>query len=195
MSSHSTLGGGNSEPDLHSPELFQDAVSFATRAHRHQIRKDGRTPYIAHPMRVALTVRVHFGCNDPLALLAALLHDTIEDTTTNYDDLAGRFGVAVADCVAALTKNMSLPEAQREASYDAQLAAAPWQARLVKLADQFDNVSDLPSMPEDKRREHIRKTLDRCARALGMVAKERATNADLERAAAALEARMAAGVK
>jgi guanosine-3',5'-bis(diphosphate) 3'-pyrophosphohydrolase len=194
MISETTASSAHGEPDLSDPRFFQDAVSFATRAHRHQIRKDGRTPYIAHPMRVALTIRVHFGCDDPLALLAALLHDTIEDTTTNYDDLADRFGTRVADCVAALTKNMALPEALRESSYDARLADAPWQARLVKLADQFDNVSDLPSMPEDKRREHIRKTLDRCARALAMVAHERATNADLDRAAMALEARIAAGV-
>ncbi len=176
---------------LTSPRLWQDAVSFAARAHRNQIRKDGRTPYFAHPVRVALTVRVVFGCDDPVALLAALLHDTIEDTTTDYDDIADRFGAEVATCVATLTKNMALPESPREAAYDAQLAAGPWQARLVKLADQFDNLSDVPTMPEEKRREHVHKTIDRCHRALAMVASERATIASIDRAASALEELMA----
>ena len=106
------------------------------------MRKDGETPYIAHPFRVAMTVRDVFGIDDPVALAAALLHDVIEDTTADYDDVHAEFGTEVADVVAALTKDMRRPEAQREAEYDRQLAAAPWQARVVKLADVYDNVSD-----------------------------------------------------
>jgi guanosine-3',5'-bis(diphosphate) 3'-pyrophosphohydrolase len=93
-------------------------------------------------MRVALTVLHVFGMDDPVALCAALLHDTIEDTTTDYDDLFATFGKEVADAVAALTKDMRLPEPEREAAYDLQLAAATWQARLVKLADVYDNFCD-----------------------------------------------------
>jgi (p)ppGpp synthase/HD superfamily hydrolase len=52
------------------------------------------------------------------------------------------FGRRVADVVAALTKDMRRPEAEREAEYDRQLAAAPWQATPVKLADVYDNMSD-----------------------------------------------------
>ena len=180
--------GVSSGTDLNAhPRLWQEAVSFAARVHKNQVRKDGRTPYFAHPVRVALTVRVGFDCEDPVALLAALLHDTIEDTTTDYDDIADRFGSEVAMCVATLTKNMALPESPREAAYDAQLAAGPWQARIVKLADQYDNLSDVPTMPEEKRHEHIHKTMDRCRRALALVAKERETNANIGRAAAVLE--------
>src|SRR2546430_1073016 len=104
------------------PELFQEAAAFAARAHRHQTRKDGKTPYVSHLVRVALTVTQVFGCDDPIVLAAALLHDTIEDTTTDYDDLVERFGREAADCVAALTKNMSLPEKEREREYDHRLA-------------------------------------------------------------------------
>jgi (p)ppGpp synthase/HD superfamily hydrolase len=125
----------------HRP-LWQSAASFAARAHRHQTRKDDSTPYFAHPVRVALTVRDVFGCGDPVCLAAALLHDTIEDTTTDYDDLAERFGREVADVVAAVTKNAALPEAEREAAYDAGLARADWRARLIKLADVYDNFCD-----------------------------------------------------
>jgi guanosine-3',5'-bis(diphosphate) 3'-pyrophosphohydrolase len=103
------------------------------------MRKDGRTPYVAHPFRVALTVRQVFGVDDEIALAAALLHDVIEDTTADYDDLRQQFGKEVADAVAALTKDMRLPEEVREPAYDRQLSAASWQARLVKLADVYDN--------------------------------------------------------
>jgi guanosine-3',5'-bis(diphosphate) 3'-pyrophosphohydrolase len=70
--------------------LLAEAISFAARAHRHQIRKDGLTPYVAHPFRACMTVRDVFGIEDPVVLAATVLHDTIEDTTTDYDDLAER---------------------------------------------------------------------------------------------------------
>lgn len=130
-------------------DLWQRAAAFAAFKHRNQIRKDGRTPYISHPFRVALTARHEFGCEDPAVLAAALLHDTIEDTTTDYDDLASQFGATVADLVAALTKNASLPKDKREAQYDAQLAAADWRARLLKLADTYDNLIDAMALGGD----------------------------------------------
>jgi guanosine-3',5'-bis(diphosphate) 3'-pyrophosphohydrolase len=135
------LGRGEPMKKRTTP-AWQQAATFAARMHHGQTRKDGRTPYIAHPFRVAMTVRDVFGVDDPVALAAALLHDVIEDTTADYDDLEKRFGTAVADVVAALTKDMRMREDEREAAYDRQLAAAPWQARLVKLADVYDNVSD-----------------------------------------------------
>lgn len=125
--------------------LIQKAISFSARAHIGQLRKDGQTPYGAHPMRVFFIVRHVFEIEDTTALCAALLHDTIEDTTTDYDDLLEEFGADVADAVAALTKDMRLPEAQREADYDAGLLKASWQARAVKLADTYDNTSDAHS--------------------------------------------------
>lgn len=124
---------------------WMKAVTFAAWKHRHQIRKDGRTPYIAHPFRVAMIVRDIFGVADDDVLTAALLHDTIEDTITDYDEINNAFGERVAVLVAALTKNMALPESEREESYDRQLAAAPWEARLIKLADVFDNITDVPN--------------------------------------------------
>ena len=122
--------------------LWQRAASVAARFHQGQTRKDGKTPYIAHPFHVAMTVRDIFGVDDPVALAAALLHDVIEDATADYDDLANEFGPEVAAVVAALTKDKRRPEALREAEYDRRLAAAPWQARLIKLADVYDNISD-----------------------------------------------------
>ena len=126
----------------HLAAAWQQAVSFAARAHAGQMRKDNRTPYIAHPFRVAMTVRDVFGVDDSTALVAALLHDTIEDTTTDYDDLLAEFGREVADTVAALTKDARMESPQREAMYDQVIATAPWQAKLIKLADVYDNICD-----------------------------------------------------
>src|SRR5215212_5062604 len=97
-----------------STQLLLDAASFAARAHDGQYRKDGETPYAAHPFRVCLVVRDVFGFDDPHMLIAALLHDTIEDTTTDRDDIDETFGERVGKWVAALTKNATLPYAERE---------------------------------------------------------------------------------
>jgi len=125
-----------------SHQLWQKAVAFAACAHRHAVRKDGMTPYISHVVRVALTIRHVFGFDDETVLAAALLHDTIEDTGTDYDEILEEFGPDVADLVALMTKDMRLVESTREEMYDEQLRKGPWKARLIKLADVYDNLTD-----------------------------------------------------
>ena len=66
----------------------------------------------------------------------------IEDTTVDYDEVLHHFGKEIADIVATLSKDMRMIESAREPAYDAQLAAGPWEARLIKLADVFDNITD-----------------------------------------------------
>lgn len=163
--------------------LWQTAAMFAAVAHRHQLRKDGKTPYTAHPFRVAMTVRDVFGCADPVALCAAILHDTIEDTQTDYDDILLAFGRDVADLVAALTKNMILREDIRDAEYDERLSRADWRARLVKLADVFDNYSDVDrgsTSPEPKLRA-------RCEKAIQLAQTDRTAHPETDRAIRAVE--------
>ena len=121
---------------------WHEAASMAARDHRNQLRKDKRTPYFSHPVRVALTVAVKFNCTDEKVLAAALLHDVLEDTRADYDDLLERFDQEIADTVAALSKDTRLVEPERERRYYDELADAPWQARLIKLADVYDNLSD-----------------------------------------------------
>jgi guanosine-3',5'-bis(diphosphate) 3'-pyrophosphohydrolase len=128
--------------------LWQQAVSFAARAHQHQLRKDGQTPYAAHPLRVALTVRHVFGVDDDVAIAAACLHDVIEDTKTDFDVLEEQFGLEVAQIVATLTKDARLPEREREEAYDEGLRQGSWRAKLLKLADVFDNYNDAQSEQE-----------------------------------------------
>ncbi|MDX2147027.1 MAG: HD domain-containing protein [Planctomycetota bacterium] len=176
----------DSTPDL--AHAWQRAISFAARAHKHQLRKDGQTPYVAHVFRVALTVQHVFRCYDERALLAAILHDTIEDTTTDYDDLAESFGAPVADLVAALTKNPALPESKRESEYDARLAGADWRAKLVKLADTYDNLIDAEQLDAPKKK--LRSRLEKCQRAIDIAQSDAAAHPELSRAIALLRERM-----
>ncbi|MEE2912487.1 MAG: HD domain-containing protein [Planctomycetota bacterium] len=124
-----------------SSTLWQEAAAFAARAHRHQERNDG-TPYASHPSRVAMTISTVFCFNDPEILAAAFLHDTIEDCDVDYDDILKTFGCNVANYVAVMTKDMRLEEEIREIAYDKQLAEGPWQGRLIKIADVYDNFID-----------------------------------------------------
>lgn len=119
-----------------------EAVAVAARAHRHQLRKDKETPYVSHVFRVCLVTREVFGVNDRGVLMAAVLHDSIEDTTTDFDDLEEKFGADIAGWVATLSKDKRRPEAEREQAYVEQLTRAPWQVKVAKLADIFDNLMD-----------------------------------------------------
>jgi guanosine-3',5'-bis(diphosphate) 3'-pyrophosphohydrolase len=123
------------------PRLLR-AIAFAARAHRHQLRKDGETPYVSHVFRVCLTVRHVFGVEDEATLTAAVLHDTIEDTTTDFDDIEKGFGSEVAEWVRTLSKEKREREAVRERQYTDGLAKASWQVKVCKLADVHDNLLD-----------------------------------------------------
>ena len=146
-----------------------EAVAFAARAHDGQRRKDGQTPYVSHVVRVVLIVRHVFGIDDPRALTAAVLHDTIEDTRTDFDDLSERFGDEVAAWAAALSKDKRLPEPEREVAYEAQLSQAPWQVKVCKLADVFDNLMDsVHRQPHERSKtlRHARRYLEAVRAAL-----------------------------
>ncbi len=169
--------------------LWQLAVSFAARHHRHHLRKDGRTPYAAHVFRVMMTVRDCFGCADAEALAAAVLHDTIEDTPVDFDDIEQGFGTGVAEIVAALTKNMLLREDAREADYDQRLARADWRARLIKLADVYDNLCDA-STRANADDATIDRLAARCVRAIGLARADAAAHPETARAIEIVRAEM-----
>jgi len=117
------------------------------------------TPYVEHPKGVLIILREEFGVTDVDTLLAALLHDTIEDTATDFDEVCERFGRRVAGLVAALTKDKRLPEAKREREYFAQLSRAPLAARLCKIADSLYNVRDSDKAHRPKAAKKARKLL------------------------------------
>ena len=127
--------------------LWHDAAALAAQWHEHTYRRDHKTPYFAHPARVAMIIAMIFGFTDEKILAGAYLHDVIEDGDVDYDDVLEPFGPEVADYVAAMSKDTRLIEDQREREYDEQLAAGPWQGRLIKLAD----VSDRAGQAQDHR--------------------------------------------
>jgi guanosine-3',5'-bis(diphosphate) 3'-pyrophosphohydrolase len=127
------------------------AAAFAARAHHGQVRKDKETPYVSHVFRVCLVARDIFGISDPRVLMTALLHDTVEDTTTDFDDLEEHFGKEIAEWVAYLSKDKRLQEQEREQAYIANFSKAPWQVQACKLADIFDNLMDLGQLPPARR--------------------------------------------
>jgi guanosine-3',5'-bis(diphosphate) 3'-pyrophosphohydrolase len=153
---HCRYNGRMSTP-ISLADLPFEAAAFAARAHQHHKRKDGQTPYVSHVFRVCLVVRHTFGFDDPRMLAAALLHDTIEDTTTDCDDLIERFGEEVAEWVAELSKDSRLPYDAREEEYAETLAEADWQVKALKLADLYDNLGDMRHFAPAPRRRFARK--------------------------------------
>src|SRR5258706_16302357 len=93
--------------------LVLRALAFATEKHRGQVRKDAdATPYIQHPIALA-SLLWEVGIEDAEVLAAAILHDTIEDTQTTYDELEREFNRSIADLVAAGEDEKSQPKAVR----------------------------------------------------------------------------------
>jgi len=166
-------------------DLWRSAASFAARAHQGQVRKDRATPYVAHPFRVAMTVRTVFRCDDPQCLAAALLHDVLEDTPHDFDDIEEAFGAEVAEMVSALTKDMRLQHDAREAEYDARLARADWRARLIKLADVLDNLADMVSRGDSAAGA---RHLARCERDIALATPDAGAHPEVSRAIAAVRA-------
>jgi guanosine-3',5'-bis(diphosphate) 3'-pyrophosphohydrolase len=145
----------------HLPLLF-DALAFAAHKHRDQRRKDASaSPYINHPIALARILSVEGGITDPVALTAAILHDTIEDTETTADELRAAFGDEVTEVVLEVTDDQALPKAERKRL---QVEHAPHISecgKLVKLADKIANLRDIgASPPADWTRQRRREYAD-----------------------------------
>ena len=141
----------------------EEAFLFSERCHRSQKRISGEA-YITHPLAVAGALAEWK--MDAVAIMAALLHDTIEDTGVSKEELASRFGKPVADLVEGLSKLDRLEfasqhEAQAE-NFRKMLLAMARDIRviLIKLTDRLHNMQTLGSMRPDKRRRIARETLE-----------------------------------
>ncbi|MGK7890628.1 MAG: HD domain-containing protein [Leptolyngbyaceae cyanobacterium] len=128
--------------------LILKALDFAARKHRNQRRKgDNAAPYINHPIDLVTLLWQKGGVRDEVVIAAALLHDTVEDTDTSFEELDIEFGADVCQVVAEVTDDKALPKAQRKQS---QIDHAPHlsdRARLVKLADKIANLRDILTAP------------------------------------------------
>ena len=127
------------------------ALKFASAKHRDQRRKDiEASPYINHPIDVAQILAVEGGITDETTLVAAILHDTLEDTETTIDELRKLFGDKVTDIVIELTDDQSIPRAER---YEVQKQKAVHysnEAKLIRLADKISNIRDATASPPPK---------------------------------------------
>ena len=137
-----------------------EAATFAAQKHTKQKRKDDVQPYINHPIEVA-DLLVNVGqVEDTDMIVAALLHDTVEDCGVTFEEIAEKFGDPVAGYVRELTDDKSLPKGERK---QLQIEHAPHlspQAKQIKLADKISNVRDMIESPPDgwsieRRREYV----------------------------------------
>lgn len=137
------------------------AARFAAERHSEQRRKGARAePYINHPLAVADILRSIGEVEDVDVLIAAILHDTVEDTATTPAELEARFGVRVRALVEEVTDDKNLPKARRK---ELQIEHAPHLsvgARQIKLADKTSNVADVafnhaPDWTLERRHEYL----------------------------------------
>ena len=131
---------------------INEAFEFARMAHEGQMRKSG-DPYIAHPVAVAMIVaeELQLGANP---VIAAFLHDVVEDTAYTIDDIRQRFGDDVAFLVSVVTKNSKghYEVSKQVDNYKQMLYSIHYDIRalLIKLADRLHNMRTLGSMPPNK---------------------------------------------
>jgi len=144
-------------------DLLRRAYVFSAREHRGQVRRSGE-PYLVHPLNVA-AILADLKADD-VSIVVGLLHDVLEDTLTTREAIAGQFGGEVAELVDGLTKigkfsYVSREEEQAETFRKMILAmVSDLRVVMVKLADRLHNMRTLGFLPEGKRREIARETLD-----------------------------------
>ena len=142
---------------------LDDAYAFATSAHQGQMRKSGE-PFVHHPIEVALILaELHM---DTATLKAALLHDTVEDSDVTIAEVREQFGDEVAELVDGVTKLgkiefESLSEAQSNNLRKMLIAMAKdIRVILIKLADRLHNMRTLSALPEERRLDKARETME-----------------------------------
>jgi guanosine-3',5'-bis(diphosphate) 3'-pyrophosphohydrolase len=124
------------------------ALAFAADKHRGQRRKDREaSPYINHPIELANILVNEAKITDPLVLMAAILHDTVEDTDTTLEEIAAHFGAEVSAIVAEVTDDKRLAKDERKRRQEEHAPHASFRAQQVKLADKISNLRDLAHRP------------------------------------------------
>jgi guanosine-3',5'-bis(diphosphate) 3'-pyrophosphohydrolase len=128
--------------------LLLAALRFSADKHRNQRRKDREdSPYINHPIEVAETLCRIGQVFETATLVAAVLHDTIEDTAATPAELEGLFGRQILGLVLEVTDDKSLPKAERKRLQIVQAPHLSPAARQIKLADKICNVYDISHSP------------------------------------------------
>jgi (p)ppGpp synthase/HD superfamily hydrolase len=128
--------------------VLMRAMEFAARAHSAQRRKGEATePYVNHVIEVARLLADATGGRDIDLILAGMLHDTLEDTDVNREEIAREFGEAVALLVEEVTDDKNLPKAERKRLQVERTPVKSARAKLIKLADKTSNLRSIVSSP------------------------------------------------
>ncbi len=131
-----------------SCDLILRAVAFAAHKHRDQRRKNKEaSPYINHPIQLATVLWEEGRVQDAKVIAAALLHDTLEDTETSWQELRGEFGEEIADIVLEVTDTQWIKKELRKRLQVARARHSSEKAKLVKLADKICNLRDIGAHP------------------------------------------------
>ena len=147
------------------------ALHYATEQHRHQRRKDeDASPYINHPISLLHILNVEAEIEDNDVLIAALLHDVIEDCSGPHQmhielrrqEIREQFGETVLSYVEAVTDDKTLPKAKRKQAQVDRAAHIPYGAKLVKIADKTANLRDITNHPPT--RQMVTRTQNRILR-------------------------------
>lgn len=144
-------------------EVFHSTISalhFAAHRHRDQRRKDQpQSPYINHLIHVLDLLWKVGGVRDRDVLLAAVLHDVLEDTETMPEEIATQFGENVSHLVQEVTDDKTLPRAERKRLQIDKALTISLGAKLIKLADKISNVHDIgyspPTWPLHRKIEYV----------------------------------------
>jgi guanosine-3',5'-bis(diphosphate) 3'-pyrophosphohydrolase len=124
------------------------AIEFASRKHSMQHRKGAdASPYINHPIAVAHLLADTGGITDLVTLMAAVLHDTVEDTDTTPAEIEAQFGRTLRRVVEELTDDQSLDKAVRKKLQIEHAGRLSRRAKVIKLADQIVNARDVIESP------------------------------------------------
>ena len=168
---------------------LEAAIEFATERHHGQTRKDAaKSPYITHIPAVLAILMEEGDVTDEPVLVAAALHDTVEDTETTFADIEERFGGRVVGLVREMTDDTRLSKDVRKALQIDHAPRLSRDAKQIKIADKIANVRDITrtppaDWPERRKDEYFdwaERVVDGC----------RGVNAGLERA---FDAAVAAG--
>jgi len=122
-------------------------IDFSARKHKLQRRKGDNSAYINHPIGVALSLWNEGGVRDLDVLKGAILHDTVEDTDANFQEIEDSFGKHVRRIVEEVTDDKSLSKEKRKQMQVEHAQTISTEAKLVKLADKLYNLRDLLSCP------------------------------------------------
>lgn len=142
------------------PQSLQKALHFAMRAHEGAERKFQEVPYVWHPISVAKLVEVYKPSRRIKELrIAAILHDTVEDTDATLEIIAHEFGLMVAQLVEELTSDKEEQNRLGKTEYLKQkMTHMSSYALVIKLCDRLDNVMDLEMVTESFRVKYMKET-------------------------------------